>query len=113
MFSSDRFYYPTRDRSERSETYALGVVLFKCLFGFVPFEEKHSSSFSIANYMDWLNDKTPEDCSKIYYFLKARLRLSKEVIDLLELALTYNRTLSIEDMMAHPWLTNGQNVAPF
>jgi hypothetical protein len=33
--------------------------------------------------MDWLSDKTSEDCSKIYYFLKARLRLSVEVINIL------------------------------
>ena len=83
------------------------------MFGFIPFEEKYVSSFSIATYLDLLPDKTPEDCSKIYYFLKARLRLSKEVIDFLETALTYNRPFSLENMAAHPWLTSLERVSPF
>jgi len=67
----------------------------------------------MATHMDLLSDKTPDGCSKIYYFLKARLHLSNEVIDLLERALTYNRQLSIEDMAVHPWLRSTHNVAPF
>lgn len=87
-------------------------MLFECLFGFRPFEDKYQPVFSTKTYLDGLSDKTPEDCSKIYYFLKAKLRLSREALELLEIALTLSRPLSLDDIAGHPWFA-ARNVAPF
>lgn len=60
LFSTDRIYYPTLEKNHRNDVFALGIVLFCCLFGFFPFDSKPSNSFDFRTYMDKLDNKTPE-----------------------------------------------------
>ncbi len=76
LYSADRTFYPNREKSERMDMYALGVVMFRCLFGFYPFEQRWTDTFNFKTYLDLLNDKTVEGCQQIYYFLKVKTKLS-------------------------------------
>lgn len=104
LFSSDRHYYPNNNRNDRSEAYAFGVILFKCLFGFEPFTDKRVDTLKLSGYLDFLNEKTPEGCTKIVYFLKVKTNLSPEATDLLENLLSMSKQFTMDNFIQHPWL---------
>jgi hypothetical protein len=55
-FANDRNFYDPKQKPNQSLFYAIGTLLFKTLFGFVPFEEnaKKPSQFNFATYIDHL-----------------------------------------------------------
>ena len=60
LYKFNRVFYPFKEINERAEVYALGVVVFTCLFGFYPFTNKTPDIFKIKNYLEYLNEKNPE-----------------------------------------------------
>jgi hypothetical protein len=84
--SSD--YYKGDVRREGSLAYALGTLLFKLLFGFVPFEKrKERGAFAFKDYLKQLDREESKKALKTYYFADRLLEVSEQAKQLIELSL--------------------------
>ena len=97
-------YYKSDVKKEYSAAYALGTLLFKLLFGFVPFEKRRErSAFSFKDYLKYLDKEENKKALKIYYFADRLLEVSEKAKQAIELALKGDATL--EEFFSHEYFS--------
>ena len=70
-------FYKKDVKKEKRDAYALGTLLFKLIFGFVPFEKKQEKyTFSFKEYLKYLDREETKKALKIYYFADRLLEIS-------------------------------------
>jgi hypothetical protein len=97
-------YYKADVKREYLTAYALGTLLFKLLFGFVPFEKrKERSNFAFKDYLKYLDREETKKALKIYYFADRLLEVSEKAKQLIELALRGD--VSFEEFYSHEYFS--------
>lgn len=93
-------YYKAGVAAKSQPAYALGTLLFKLLFGFVPFEKKRELiRFSFKDYPKYLDKEENKKYLKMYSYAEGLLLISPLAKQLIEEALT--GTMTVESFYAH------------
>ena len=87
-------YYKKGILNDNRHTYALGTLLFKILFGFVPFEKKRDfNNFRFNKYASYLDREENKKFLKVYAYADGLLDLSQQAKELIEESLDGKMTL--------------------
>ena len=87
-------YYKQGLSRENRIPYALGTLLFKILFGFVPFEQKRELiRFNFKDYPKYLDKEENKKYLKVYSYGEGLLDASPQACNLIESALSGNMTI--------------------
>ena len=96
-------YYDKEDKKKQTICYSLTTLLFKLVFGFIPFESinKKPNELSFANYISYLEKyEKNKKMLKVYYFAERVDKISSKLKNLISECLSSDKIKKAEEFLS-------------